>query len=130
MRKADEKMLVTISNDIKFIMGEAPSTLVREIRNDLTLDNPAYIQAEKHGFSTHEINEKLPFYKWDSNTLSLPRGYGADLAELFKEHHIKVRWDDQRLTLPPVDFGSKIRLRIYQIPAVETLVRKVQGGLV
>ena len=37
--------------------------------------------------------------------------------------------DDQRLLLPPVDFNSRIKLRDYQTPAVEKLVKCGNGGL-
>ena len=121
---------VTILNDIQFSADEISAQLKKVIETDLTLTNPEYLQAIKFGYSVHGKDRYLRLYKMDGENFILPRGYGPNLARRFQEHHVRVQWDDQRLTLPPVEFESKIKLRNYQIPAVEALVKKRQGGVV
>jgi superfamily II DNA or RNA helicase len=122
-------LTVTITNDIRFLMSEIPSQLMKAVTADLTLSNPEYLQALKYGFSTYGKDEYLRLYKVDRDDLVLPRGYGVDLNRRFKEYDIKVHWDNKMLILPSVDFGSKIKLRDYQVPAVEALYEKKQGGI-
>lgn len=121
---------IVISNDIRLSMSGIPKGLLRSIMDDLTLDNPAYIQAVRHGFSTWGMEAKLKYFKVADDTLILPRGYGPTLSKLVKDYKAPVKWDDQRLTLPSVDFGSKIKLRSYQVPAVEALVKMRCGSII
>lgn len=122
--------IVTISNNIQFPINEISVELKKAIENDLTINNPEYTQALKFGYSLHGKNRYLHLYQIDRENLILPRGYGPSLIQHFQNHQIKVQWDDQRLTLPSIEFESKIKLRDYQAPAVEALVRKRQGGVV
>jgi len=121
---------ITISNDIRLPLNEISSELMKAIKSDLTMDNPEYTQAVKYGYSVFGKEKHLHLYQVDREEFVLPRGYGPDLSQRLQEYHIKVQWDDQRLILPTVEFGSRITLRDYQVPAVEALVKKRQGGVV
>jgi len=122
-------MLVTISNDIRLSTNEVPMMLKHDITNDLTLNNPEYINALKRDYSLHGKDKHLRFYQTDGDNLILPRGYGPQLAKKIKEHGVGVHWIDNRLLLPPVEFGSRVKPRAYQVPAINALVERRQGGV-
>ena len=115
---------------IEFSPEEMPGFLVQKIKQDLTLDNPQYVNAKRLGFWTGGLDREIFLYRHKEGRLILPRGYGSELVKLLKKHGIAYQMDDQRLTLPPVEFNSRIQLRDYQQPAVEKLVLQRQGGLV
>lgn len=118
-----------INSMIEFNPEELPGFLVQKIKQDLTLLNPQYVQAERLGFWTGGMDKKIILYRRVKEGLALPRGYGPDLLKLLKQHNIPYQMDDQRLLLPEVSFNSRIRLRGYQVPAVERLVKMRQGGV-
>lgn len=101
------------------------------IKKEMTLPNPAYESAVKHGRSTRFIPPEIRLWEYDreSQVLSLPRGYLSRLLELLKAHNVPHRLTDNRLTLAPVDFGSRIELRDYQEPAVLAMLERTQGIL-
>lgn len=119
-----------VDNMIKSDPAALPGFLMQKIEHDLTLDNPAYINAERLGFYTGNLDRHITLYRYQDDKLILPRGYGPDLLKLVQNHKIAWTMNDQRLILPPVDFNSRIKLRDYQKPAVEKLVKHRQGGLV
>lgn len=109
--------------------AKLPGFLVQKIKQDLTLQNPDFVNAKRLGFWTGGMDKELYLYRRIKKGLALPRGYGPELVKLFKKHDISYSMDDRRLVLPPVEFNSRIRLRDYQRPAVNRLVRLRQGGV-
>ena len=114
---------------IEFSPEEMPGFLVQKIKQDLTLDNPQYVNAKRLGFWTGGLDREIFLYRHKEGRLILPRGYGPELVKLLKMHNISYQMDDWRLTFPPVEFNSRIQLRDYQRPAVNRLVKQRQGGV-
>ena len=102
---------------------------MQKIKQDLTLDNPQYVNAKRLGFWTGGLDREIFLYRHKEGRLILPRGYGPELVKLLKMHNISYQMDDWRLTVPPVEFNSRIQLRDYQRPAVNRLVKQRQGGV-
>lgn len=126
----DFVLQLKVNSMIEFNPEELPGFLVQKIKKDLTLPNPQYVNAKRLGFWTGGLDREIFLYRHKEGRLILPRGYGPELVTLFKKHGIAYQMDDQRLLLPEVSFNSRIRLRGYQVPAVEKLVLQRQGGLV
>lgn len=124
------KILVKISNQIEITSNTLPKKLQQIIKADLTLDNPAYIQAEKMDKYSGHLERYIYLYQQEGMLLILPRGYIYNLIKILRAAGQEFQIDDQRLTLPPVDFHSKIKLRDYQVPAARELYRMGNGGLV
>jgi len=122
-------LTLQVNNVITLDPEAAPGFLMRKIKKDLTLPNPAYQQTVKYGFSTYGKKPEIKLFEVKDSGIFLPRGYGPSLLKLLRKHGIKYRMDDRRLTLPPVNFGSRIKLRDYQIPAVKALIKQRQGGV-
>ncbi|MQL51802.1 DEAD/DEAH box helicase [Desulfofundulus thermobenzoicus] len=101
------------------------------LENDLTIANPAYLEAVKYGRSAYRIPMNISLLELDrkTGTAVLPRGYAGRLLGLLKKHGVPHVLVDQRLVLPPVDFpsGGQIKLRDYQVEAVEAALKATQG---
>ena len=123
-------MIIKVTNNIELKTNELPAELFNQVIEDLTIRNPAYDVALRQGRSTFKIPKKLELYRSHGERLILPRGYGHQLMKHVREAGTGYQLDDQRLVLPDVNYGSTIKLREYQVPAVEALVKYRQGGVV
>lgn len=121
---------MVISNQIELTVDGLPDGLIQSIAQDLTLRNPAYDTALKQGRKPYRLEEYIRLYRFEDGRIILPRGYGRRLQERLLQAGVRWTTQDNRLLLPPVDFGSRIKLRDYQETAVEALVRHRQGGVV
>lgn len=121
---------ITLSNDIALKADSLPPRLGNQIKRDLTLDNPAYLQAEKYGYSTYGTAPYIHLFKHQGNNLILPRGYIYRLLRLIKDCGHGYVIQDERIKLPPVEFHSRIKLRPYQESAKQALLKYGNGGLV
>ncbi|MDD2212183.1 MAG: DEAD/DEAH box helicase [Syntrophomonadaceae bacterium] len=124
------KTIISLSNCITIDTTALPDEIRQDITNDLTLENPAYLQAKKYGYYTGKLDPEISIYQLNGNILTLPRGYTYDLPKMLKKHGWDYEIDDRRLLLPPVDFHSKIKLRPYQVPAARAMYKYGNGGLV
>ena len=122
-------MKITIDSIIKLPVDQLPAGLLRKIKNQLTILNPAFETALRLGKWTGNIPETFKLFQVENGQLQLPRGYGQHLVKLLQQHGIKYELQDQRLVLPAVEFTSRIRLRGYQQPAADALIKYRQGGL-
>ena len=128
--KREGALPVHVGSQIALPLAGVPPGLLRAVTSELTLDNPEYLRAVKYGRSTWDMQPKIELFQVKGGWLILPRGYGPRLKKLLGAHRIIPRWVDRRLRLPPVEFTSRILLRDYQVPAVEALVKGIQGGVV
>jgi len=124
------KTQIKISNQIEIILESLPEHIRKIITQELTLNNPDFLQAEKMDKYTGHLQRYIYLYQQNGNSLIFPRGYATRLIALLKQEGQEYQIDSQALTLPPVDFGSRIKLRPYQLPGAKSLVKNVQGGLV
>lgn len=87
-----------------------------QIRADLTLWNPAYIEAEKrNAYMLDSIPQKLYYFKDTGNRLAVPRGYNVPYA-----HRIV---SDTRLVNEPIDYPTfRYELRETQQEAFDAYV--------
>ncbi len=127
-------LTVTISNALQFritpeLKRQYPG-LLQAIRGDLVIPNPEHIEAERLGRSTRRIPRELHIYDWDqsSGVISIPRGYWARLQEHLARARVAFEVECRMLTLPPVNFGSRIQLRDYQAAPVQAMVQ-AGGGI-
>ncbi len=121
---------ITLSNNIALRTDSLPPRLGNKIKQELTLDNPAYLQAEKYGYSTYGTAPYIYLFEHQGNNLILPRGYIYRLLRLIKDCGHGYVIQDERIKLPPVEFHSRIKLRPYQESAKQALLKFGNGGLV
>jgi superfamily II DNA or RNA helicase len=103
--------------------------VVRHLRDRLTFTNPAFLEAEKRGFWSGNLDREIKGYQVDDNTLTMPRGFIRQLLEHLSYHDITYELVDNRRTFPPVDFRFRGELRDFQVEAVEALLSRDFGTL-
>lgn len=117
-----------VSNKIELL--DVPPGLEREIRKHLTLKNPAYVDAQKMGRRTGDLEEHLFLYEQrGTGRLVTPRGFVSQLATMARKHGVSFTWTDETRELKPVGFQFKGTLRDYQDQAVTDVLRRRFGVL-
>ncbi len=120
-------MHLLIKNEIT-ITG-TPSNLAGQIRQDLTIPNPAYADAEKMNRWTGNIPRTITFYRQTPDDIVVPRGYFPKLVHLARQTETPFQILDTRRTLPEVDFPFSGTLRPYQSTAVSDMLKYPEGVL-
>jgi len=120
-------MKISVSD--KIILQEGPSHFTRLIREQLSMPNPVYIEAQKRRRYTRNIPQTLTFYARTGNDLIVPRGYALHLLRLATKHEVSWQIDDHRRTLPGVEFSFAGKLRDYQEEAVKDAMKHEFGVL-
>ncbi len=119
---------LTVAADC-LLQNGSPS-LTSEIKKELTVSNPAYLDAKKYGrWIGKKLKPWLYFYSDTSQGLRFPRGYANQAVRLFRKHHgsESPRIIDQRRTLPEADILFKGELRPYQLQAFDETVARDFG---
>ena len=98
-----------------------------ELQKKFTYSNPEHYKLRNMNYSTRGVPHKLKSYTEKGNKISFSRGGIAKIKKILRKHGHKVIIRDERLTLPPVNFHSKIVLRDEQKAPVRLLVKKQQG---
>lgn len=116
---------VEISNELRLQKTSVSTATIREIKTALTMANPGYTSAIEHGRFPRNIPRTLEFYEETDDTLTIPRGFGPELARLLGH----VEWQDNRRVLPEIDMIFSGILRGYQDEAVQRVLKNNQGVL-
>lgn len=117
---------VEINNELRLQKTSINAETIRAIKTALTLRNPAYDSAVKHGRMAWGIPEVLQFFEESEAALIVPRGFGPELSRLLG---VAVSWRDNRRTLPEIDLTFAGILRDYQDEAVQRVLKNSQGVL-
>jgi len=118
---------IVIGRNISVNIKTISSDIVQNIKKRLTVDNPVYLKNKKMGFWTGNIPKVIKFWKNCKHWLVLPRGFKNSLLKELKTINLPYRIMDLRIINKPVKFYSTIKLRPYQIPAVERAIKFEQG---
>lgn len=99
------------------------------IKQNLTLNNPKFSEAQKMGRYTRGIDPVLYFYEEADHRLICPRGAATQIYKICRTQGEAIEFIDARQTLEPVTFSFTGKLRPLQIPAVESCLKKDFGLL-
>ncbi len=114
-------VVLTVGADITIDAG-VPRGLRRAISDALTLDNPAYREAEEQGRSTRDIEPWLYYARGaPTGELVVPRGAGRLVQALCGEHGLACEVVDATHAVPPVVFDERVTLSEAQESAVGNL---------
>lgn len=109
--------------------------LLPEVNRSLIFENPKYTQAIRMGTRIDpelRSNRNLTFFDFDGEKLILPRGYWHQLERFLKKKKIKYKFIDKtvkRKMVASVDYAEPVKLRPYQLEAVERAV-KIESGVI
>jgi len=108
--------------------------LTEDVRNvlieKLAFPNPRYLENARMGRWNRGTPRTLRYYrKLPKRGLRVPRGYLRQLILFSRKSGIPYSLDDQRRTLPEVDFNFSGSLKPFQDTAVRTMLAKDFGTL-
>ncbi len=113
----------------KLKLKKMNSSTSKAIRDLLTLPNPAYQEAKKHGRWVGGTPKSLYFFEETDSGLICPRGAARQIYRIAQKHGESIEVIDRRRVLEPVDFRFNGKLRPYQQKAVEDILVRDSGVL-
>jgi superfamily II DNA or RNA helicase len=128
-KKKETKMQKTeMKVTAKAELVNAPGEVLQKIREALTLDNPKYLDAQKHGRWTGHLEPRIYLFSDIEDGISFPRGFARQALGMLAKYGIKPEIEDCRRELEPIELEFQGTLRGYQEQAVED-VRKRHFGI-
>ncbi len=121
---------ITLSSQLKIQKSNLSEGMLTQIKNYLTLNNPKYLEAEKRGYFTGDLESKIYCFTEDRDYLYTYRGYLGSLLPFLCQNGYKYKLIDNRRRLPEVDFTFHGELRDYQQVAVMDALQKHFGIIV
>lgn len=124
----DEILNITIKNNLR--LTGIPQVLRETLIEKLKFPNPKWIENHRMGRWNRGIPKELRFYdNIREGGLWIPRGYIRQLISLCRHNRVNYRINDQRRSLPPVDFSFKGQLKPFQQEAANRMLAKEFGTL-
>ena len=124
----EEILNITIKNNLR--LTGIPQVLRETLIEKLKFPNPKWIENHRMGRWNRGVPRELRFYdKIRGDGLWIPRGYIRQLISLCRRYRVNYRINDQRRSLPSVDFSFKGQLRPFQQEAVNRMLAKEFGTL-
>lgn len=120
-------MKITIHNKLE--LSDVPKKLYRAVCSRLTLNNPKWLENNKMGRWNGNTPEHLRFYEKTDSGLIAPRGFIRQLIGTAHKHNISYRIEDQRRSLPEIDFTFQGKLRPFQEQAATDILSRDFGTL-
>jgi len=121
---------VTLKIDAQaHLIGHLPVTVADRIKGRLTFPNPAFLEAEKRGFYTGNLEQEIVGYQLGTDVLSVSRGFARQVVGILRRAGVQFKLDDRRRTLAPVDFIFTGHLHDFQEQAVGAMAARDFGVL-
>jgi len=108
--------------------GLAPDTF-EEIKQQLTMPNPKFQEAQKMGRLTRGIDRELLFYETNGDRLICPRGAAIQIYIFCRNQGEKIQIIDKRRSLDPIELSFKGKLRPLQAQAAKDVLARNFGLL-
>jgi superfamily II DNA or RNA helicase len=121
-------LTITIKENLR--LQNVPPALMKMLVEKLQFLNPKWLENERMGRWNRGTPKLLKFYdRVGPDGLWIPRGYIRHLIHMCRRQDIKLRIDNQRRMLTPMNFNFKGRLKPFQKIAVEAMLAKDFGTL-
>jgi len=122
-------LTLTVSNEAQ--LTGASTTMISALKEQLTLDNPEYRDAQKYGrWIGKRLKPQLHFYRLEGDAILFPRGFARQAITLCRRFmHQSPAIIDQRQELPPIPLTFTQELRPYQQAALNDILAHEFGVL-
>jgi len=110
-------------------LDNGPEWLRQKIRDAMTLPNPKFTEAQKHGRYCGHLEPELKFYDSYGGTITFLRGYARQVAATLMAAGVAFDVDDKRRELEPLPLMFKGTLREYQAAAVDAALVRDHGTI-
>ena len=121
------EIIIEVSNHLT--IRNASVTLQKEIRQSLTIANPAYLDNKHMGRWNGKTEQFLNYYEITPSGLVVPRGFLPWLISLIKKAGGHIQIIDQTNTLADIDFHFRGSLKPYQQEATDKILSRAMGTL-
>jgi len=126
--KHPSPITITIRNNLR--LDHVPSDFREELMEALKFPNPKYLENARMGRWNRGTPKELRFFdKVGSSGLWIPRGYIRHLVNMCRKEGVAYIINDQRRSLPEVNFTFKGKLKPFQKEAVDIVMAKEFGTL-
>ena len=88
-------------------VSRLPAAVLGRIKLRLSFQNPAWLDAQRRGFSTWNIPKQITGLGQGDDALIIPRGFVRQLIGVLRGAGVQYRVEDRRRTLAPVDFAFR-----------------------
>lgn len=123
-------LLLTITNIVTLSpVSRLPAPVLGWIKSRLSFQDPAWLDAQRRGFSTWNIPKEITGWGQGDDALIIPRGFTRQMVEILRGAGIQHRLEDRRRTLPTVDFTFLGELHDFQVEAVSAMAARDFGTL-
>lgn len=121
--------ILTVGRDAQ--LSGASASLLDALKQQLTIDNPKYLDARKYGrWIGKKLKPSLYFYQEDGGSIRFPRGYARHAVLLCRKFmRLTPVINDQRRLLAPLALGFHQELRPYQQAALKDILAHDFGVL-
>lgn len=103
--------------------------VLNAIRKAMTLNNPKYQEAEKHGRWLGDLEPEIQLWEEVEDGIAFPRGWTRQCLHMLNMHGIKPEIEDRRQKLDPIELEFGGQLRDYQEQAVADILKRDFGVL-
>ena len=123
------KIKIDLKNGIHIRKGAIPPSLLSEISNIASFNNPEFYKAQAKRMSTYSIPRLIQCSSEDTNDLVLPRGCLKELIDLLEDKSIEVEVSDQSHEgeLIAADFHGTLSMQ--QSEVMMTIIKDNYGTL-
>jgi superfamily II DNA or RNA helicase len=121
------KATLTVHNTAEVV--NVQQRIIKYIKKVMTIDNPAFVQAEKYGRWTGDLDPEIQLYEDTPDGIRFPRGWSRQCLDFLHKNDIQVEVIDHRRTLEPIDLSFRGELRPYQQNAVRDALTREFGVL-
>lgn len=127
-------MHARVAGTITFDRSQITLKQFKQLKADLSFDNPAFVKARAFGRYTGNIPRKICMLQEHGKphphaTIEIPRGAWGSLAATVGGPQA-IEWIDDRNEREPVDLVPSVELRDYQRTALDRMVTARQGHVV
>jgi superfamily II DNA or RNA helicase len=118
---------ITLKNNL--LLTDVDPDLEKELMTRLTMLNPKWIENNRLGRWNKGVQKEIKCFNRFKEKLWIPRGYLRQLILECRKHKLAYEMDDQRKTMPMLDFNFKGTLKPFQQKAVDIMLSRDFGTL-
>ena len=119
---------ITIKENLQ--LNNVPPDIMQTLIEKLEFANPKWLENDRLGRWNRGTPRVLKYYdKVGKTGLWIPRGYMRQLILLCRRHQLEYKINDQRRSLPAVEYSFHGRLKPFQQAAVEDMLSRDFGTL-
>ncbi len=108
---------------------ELPSPFLTRIKRLAAFQNPMFYEKQSLRLSTARIPRIISCFEEHPEHIAIPRGCLDALEELFREHSVKLVFDDKRITPASLSYSFHGTLREAQQEAINEILKHDLGVL-